>query len=50
MEEEKFNEDDINNAKNIIISTVDGIEDAEQDSEIYYYFYRKKLTNKVLFQ
>ena len=37
MEEEKFNEDDINNAKNIIISTVDGIEDS-QDSEISYYF------------
>ena len=27
----------INNAKNIIISTVDGIEDS-QDSEISYYF------------
>lgn len=46
MEEEKFNEDDINNAKNIIISTVDGIEDS-QDSEISYYF-SQELTSKFV--
>ena len=46
MGEEKFNEDDINNAKNIIISTVDGIEDS-QDSEISYYF-SQELTSKFV--
>ena len=46
MEEEKFNEDDINNAKNIIISTVDGIEDS-QDSEISYYFSQELTSNFV---
>ena len=46
MEEEKFNEDDINNARNIIISTVDGIEDS-QDSEISYYF-SQELTSKFV--
>lgn len=37
MEEGKFTDADIENAKNIIISTVDGISDS-QDSEISYYF------------
>lgn len=37
MEESKFSDEDIENAKNIIESTVDGIPDS-QDSEISYYF------------
>lgn len=37
MEEKKFTDEDIENAKNIIVSTVDGIPDS-QDSEISYYF------------
>lgn len=37
MQEGKFTDEDIENAKNIIISTVDGIPDS-QDSEISYYF------------
>lgn len=37
MEDGKFKEEDIENAKNIIISTVEGIPDS-QDSEISYYF------------
>lgn len=37
MEEGKFSDEDIENAKNIIISTVNGIPDS-QDSEISYYF------------
>ena len=36
MEDGKFTDEDIENAKNIIISTVDGIPDS-QDSEISYY-------------
>lgn len=37
MEEGKFTDEDIENAKNIIISTVEGIPDS-QDSEVSYYF------------
>lgn len=46
MQEGKFTDEDIENAKNIIISTVDGIPDS-QDSEISYYFGQELATGFV---
>ena len=37
MENGKFNDEDIQNAKNLIISTIENIPE-EQDTEISYYF------------
>lgn len=37
MEKEEFDKEDVENAKKLIISTINGIQDS-QDSEITYYF------------
>ncbi len=46
MKQGNFNEEDINNAKNIIFATINNIEE-EQDTEISYYL-GQELTNKLV--
>ena len=46
MKQGNFNEEDINNAKNIIYATINNIEE-EQDTEISYYL-GQELTNKLV--
>ena len=46
MENGNFNDEDIKNAKNLIFSTIDSIEE-EQDTEISYYFGQELAKSKI---